>query len=210
MERGKNFKAIKALFGENFIGPDELYSINERIKLNIPRHFPDLPVLHEKVRSEPHNFIIILGIPYTQNNEPVNIITLRNIFGIDSTISEPCFYNQDWYLKEDFVNKSIEFKWYILRKYLIEETKGKDPEIISKTLTFPTAILCTYTFFIYSLAFKKYLWPTEFIWCSDTDHNNDRIYVGRYFDPSGINKNGFNIHRHLKIRKIYGSIEQTL
>jgi len=48
------------------------------------------------------------------------------------------------------------------------------------------------------------LWKSDFIWCSDKDKNGDQIYVGRYRDPLGVNKNGFNIHRHLKIRNYYG------
>ena len=31
-----------------------------------------------------------------------------------------------------------------------------------------------------------------------------RIYVGRYFDPLGISKNGFSVHRQLRIRNNYG------
>ena len=34
--------------------------------------------------------------------------------------------------------------------------------------------------------------------------NSDQIYVGRYIDPIKINKNGFSIHRHLKIKNNYG------
>ena len=49
------------------------------------------------------------------------------------------------------------------------------------------------------------LWRHDFIWCDDSDHNGDRIYTGRYIDPNGINKNGFNIHRHLSIRPCYGA-----
>ena len=45
-----------------------------------------------------------------------------------------------------------------------------------------------------------------FIWCNDVDANGDRIYVGRYFDPLGISKNGFSVHRQLRIKNNYGCI----
>lgn len=50
------------------------------------------------------------------------------------------------------------------------------------------------------------LWKHDFVWCSDMDHNGDRIYVGKYHDISGVNKNGFSIHRHLALRECYASI----
>ena len=54
---------------------------------------------------------------------------------------------------------------------------------------------------------KEYLWWHDFVWCSDVDHNGDRIYVGKYHDIDGVNKNGFSIHRHLALRPCYGSVD---
>lgn len=50
------------------------------------------------------------------------------------------------------------------------------------------------------------LWDNDYIWCSDTYNNGDQIYVGRYTDLSGLNADGFEIHRHLKIKNNYGVI----
>ena len=72
--------------------------------------------------------------------------------------------------------------------------------------------ICNYwdsTFFAYFLLNDgKILWKDDFVWCQDKDSNNDQIYTGRYLDANGKNKNGFNIHRHLKIRKLFGVIKQ--
>jgi hypothetical protein len=127
--------------------------------------------------------------------------------GINPNVSEPCFYNQDWYLKENFIDDTLENKWYLIRKNVFEDTRAMQPnELIEKGISLPSAILCTYTFFSYYCYNKDLLWKYDFVWCSDMDHNGDRIYVGKYRDIDGINKNGFSIHRHLALRDCYSAI----
>lgn len=53
----------------------------------------------------------------------------------------------------------------------------------------------------------QYLLYHDFVWCVDVDHNGDRIYVGKYHDIDGINKNVFSIHRHLALRQCYASTD---
>lgn len=67
--------------------------------------------------------------------------------------------------------------------------------------------MCLY-FFAYYHVRKELLWYHDFIWCHDIDHNGDRIYIGKYHDVDGVNKNGFSIHRHLALRNCYAAIEQ--
>ena len=122
-------------------------------------------------------------------------------------VSEPCLYNQDWYLKEDFIDVNLHTRWFLVKKDVFDESRAVAPEeLISQKLNFPSAILCAYTFFAYYYARNEYLWWHDFVWCSDTDHNGDRIYVGKYHDVDGVNKNGFSIHRHLGLRSCYGSV----
>lgn len=184
---------------KNFIGIKELEKIKDRFRIKTPAQIPKVsyqPKLLEKLKN---SHILILGLP-------VSINQMRDIFGTDPQKSEPCFYNQDWYLKEDFANKTLDFGWYLISKEIKKETRGKEPKKINESL--PLAVLATYTFFVYYLLTKEKLWDKDFIWCKDTDHNGDQIYVGRYTDPENINKNGFNIHRHLKIRSFYGTAPQ--
>ena len=75
---------------------------------------------------------------------------------------------------------------------------------------FPSAILTSFVFFSYYLLSRELLWKNDFTWCSDLDNNGDQIYTGRYIDPKGINKNGFNIHRHLSIRSYHGATTEIL
>ena len=46
----------------------------------------------------------------------------------------------------------------------------------------------------------------DYVWCSDVDDKGDQIYVGRYTDASGLNADGFEIHRHLRIKQNYGVV----
>ena len=109
---------------------------------------------------------------------------------------------------EDFVRKTLESRWYLLKKDVLEGSRAVMPNnLLQQNIYFPSAILCVYSFFSYYLSYGKYLWYHDFVWCSDLDHNGDRIYVGKYHDIDGVNKNGFSIHRHLALRKCYAAID---
>lgn len=194
--------------GKNFIGPDELESVKNHFFLTIPDTLPGISLTVETLKECAEDYILILGTEKADKNTPLNILYMRELFGINPDISEPCFYNQDWYLSEDFIRKPLENKWYLIKKDVIHTTRAELPEtILQRQISFPPAILCAYTFFVYYFITGTYLWYHDFVWCSDSDHNNDRIYVGKYNDIDGVNKNGFSIHRHLALRNCYGAID---
>ena len=207
MEGTTNIEEVKLLFGHNFIGVNELNDISRLFPICIPSTLP--PVLYPLCKLEQYakDYILILGSDKLKNNQPLNLLSLREQFGVNPDTSEPCFYNQDWYMAEEFMKKTLELKWYLLKKEVLPDTRAEVPgNILKKDIHFPLAILCAYTFFVFYFARKELLWYHDFIWCNDTDHNNDRIYVGKYNDIDGINKNGFSIHRHLSLRNCYGAI----
>ncbi len=142
------------------------------------------------------------------DGQDLSIRFMRDKFGIDPDVYTPCFYNQDWYMQENFINTTLENKWYLIKKDVFENARAIQPiELIKKGINFPSAILSTYTFFAYYFCYEEFLWKHDFLWCSDLDHNEDRVYVGKYEDVDGINKNGFSIHRHLALRPCYSAIE---
>ena len=195
----------------NFIGPDELAFIADKMGILVPQTYPIIQFSPKELDEKSEDYILILGLTKMKDGLPLTITTLRNYFGVDPKISEPCFYNQDWYVKEDFVNITLVQKWYLLRKKVFEKSRAIQPEKLLKTdINFPSAILCAYTFFAYYFVNMEYLWSYDYIWCNDMDHSGDRIYVGRYIDIEGINKNGFSIHRHLSLRKCYGAINNIV
>lgn len=207
MERTAEIISAKKILGTNFIGIDELLNISDRLKLKIPSEVPAIPYQLDELERKKDDYILILGVPSMEDGKPINLNTLRNLFGINPDISEPCFYNQDWYLRENFIVEQLELKWMLIRKNILENSRGINPDEVNKNHTLPSAIQCAYTFFVCWFFLNECLWENDFIWCNNFDHNGDRIYVGKYHDIEGINKNGFSIHRHLALRKVHSAID---
>lgn len=218
MERKTELKTAKKIMGKNFIGPEELKKICSNFGILDPffvkKTIPKTPFNADYLKKMSKDCILILGIPKDGRGQKLTINRMREILGCNPQESEPCFYNQDWYLRESFAKEEIlDFKWYLIKKEVDKKSRGKNPEMIIKSLRkgegFPSVVLAAFTFFCYYfLTGGEILWKNDFIWCSDRDSNGDRIYVGRYIDPRKINKNGFNVHRHLSLRPCYGSISQ--
>lgn len=195
------------LFGPNFIGLEELRPLFERMGFSsFSIQVPDIHYSLNDLKKYSKDYILILGVQELDGTN-LSIDSFRKCFGIDPDFSEPCFYNQDWYMHETFMHDTLDLRWFLLKKSVIEKSRAIQPsKLLDEDINFPTAILCVYTFFAYYYAQKELLWHHDFIWCSDTDHNGDRIYVGKYHDVDGVNKNGFSIHRHLALRNCYASI----
>ena len=201
-------ESVKKLFGTNFIGKEELkpffkaLGFGELEILETPIQYGDAAL--QKAANE--GYILIYGVGGI-NGKNITLKFLREKFGVNPDDSEPCLYNQDWYMKEGFMNLMLEDRWYLIKKDVFEESRAVMPgDLTQQGLVFPPAILCGYTFFAYYYAHNEFLWWHDFVWCCDTDHNGDRIYVGKYHDIDGVNKNGFSIHRHLALRPCYGSV----
>lgn len=191
------------IMGTNFIGFKQANMFLELI---------GKPIINESIVQEVNydedtlskcalDYILVYGV------DTLDIIDIRNFFGTDPEVLEPCLYNQDWYMSEDFIRRRMDNTWFLIKKNVLEETRSVMPmDIIATGVKFPSAIQCVYTFFAYYVAYGVMLWYHDFIWCDDVDHNGDRIYVAKYHDIDGINKNGFSIHRHLALRECYASV----
>lgn len=196
----------RMIMERSFIGTTELNSISG-LDFLFPNELPRITYSRRFLEEKKSDYILILGLSKFEDGSNVTIKNLISHFGKDPDTMEPCFYNQDWYNNESFINKSLDTGWYLIRKNVYAETRAISPKDLSTSISFPSAISCTYAFFITWLSLGIKLWYHDFIWCSDKDHNGDRIYVGKYNDIDGINKNGFNIHRHLTLRSCYGCID---
>jgi hypothetical protein len=210
MEREETFKEVKELFGSSFLGPGEINKVSEKLKIKSPDSVPSIPFDIAFLRERKDTHYLFLGIPTHSDGTPVTILSLRTIFGTDPSAGEPCFYNQDWYVKEKFANQSFHPGWYLFSKTLLDSTRGRAvneilalPEIQGNL---PSAVLSTYFFFLSYLVYKQPVIKHDYIWNSDLDSKGDRIYVGKYIDPAGINKNGWEIHRHLSLKQNYGAL----
>ena len=178
MERS-TIDRLKQLFGKNLIGPDEVKPLLERLGAG-EIVIPELNYSFEELEACAKDYLLVMGLS-SVGGKPVTIRTLREAFGVDPDASEPCFYNQDWYMHEDFIDRQMESCWYLLRKEVVEASRAVMPEqLMAEDYAFPTAILCAYAFFAYWFCYDEKLWYHDFVWCCDTDHNGDRIYVGKY------------------------------
>jgi len=196
--------------GKNFIGPEELLLVSEKLGVLVPKRIPQIRYDKIFLQHVAKTHLLIFTPNKTTTNQPLTLNSLRTFFGIDPEVGEPCFYNQDWYVKEKFAHIALKSAWYLIRKDVLLESRAQQPDILEKNLKkeeeFPQAIFATFVFFAYYfLNNGRLLWKHDFIWCKDRDANGDRIYVGRYIDPKKINKNGFNIHRHLTLRPCYAA-----
>jgi hypothetical protein len=139
------------------------------------------------------NYISIFCNPELEGSEKINLHYLKSKYSY-------LFYPQDWYEKESFMNESFEPGWYYIPIKIQENSRGKYPD----TNELYPASLLAYVFIMFYQKYSEILWPHDYIWCNTFDSNNDRIYVGRYYDPLKLSKNGFSIHRHLTIKNNYG------
>lgn len=203
---------IRQIFGVNYIGKEELKPFFKALGFG-DMEIQEKPIEYsdsDLLKAAEEGYILIYGVEHI-SGQNITLRFLRDKFGVNPDVSEPCLYNQDWYLKEDFMDVALNGQWYLIKKEVFEESRAVMPgDLTQQGLNFPPAILCGYTFFAYYYARKEYLWWHDFVWCCDTDHNGDRIYVGKYHDIDGVNKNGFSIHRHLALRPCYGAVSVLL
>ena len=205
MERIVTVDDARRIMGHNFIGADELQS-----SFYYPACVtvvPEIPYLAEELEEKKNDYLLILGVSTFNDGKPITIRVLIELFGDDPSVFEPCFYNQDWYLKEDFIDAPMPEGWFLIRRRVFEDSRAIMPDELVQKHQFPLAIRCVYSFFTAWFCLNERLWWHDFVWCSDCDHNGDRIYVGKYNDVDGVNKNGFSIHRHLALRSCYGAID---
>lgn len=191
--------------GKNFIGCDELINIKNFINFKIPVKIPEIPFLEAELKKKSNSHVLVLCVSEYFDGKA---ITIRNLKDTISQINGyPVFYNQDWYLSEKFIDIPLNLQWLLVAKNIRPESRGMSPENINEKYRLFKAVELTYAFFVYYFVFDgQKLWNNDYVWCSDVDDKGDQIYVGRYTDVSGLNADGFEIHRHLKIKKNYGAI----
>lgn len=207
MEGRATLREAKEIFGDYYIGKEELLSCVPFIAPNDLEKVPELPYSKELLAACADKYVLVLGISTMLGGKALSLINLREYFGVSPEHSEPCFYNQDWYLQESFVLQKLEYGWFLIRRKVYEESRAVLPTELEDKFVFPSAIQCAYAFFVCWYCCEVRLWEYDFVWCRDKDHNGDRIYVGKYKDLDGVNKNGFSIHRHLALRNCYGGID---
>lgn len=203
----KNTKTIflKRILRNNYIGKEELNKIVNHFSVRIPACIPEIPFNRQEIIEKQNTHLLLLCVPYFLNGEKITINAMRKRINLFKGL--PCFYNQDWYLKEQFIYKPLELKWLLVAKNLMDESRGMTVDSILSRYKLHSAVELTFAFFAnYFINNGEKLWNNDYVWCSDVDDKGDQIYIGRYTDASGLNKDGFEIHRHLRIKSNYGVV----
>lgn len=195
----------KKIMGDNFIGMDELCSLSDVFDLETEFRIPSINFDENFLLEKNKTHLLLLCVSSFKNRNPVTIRNIRNI--IIERKEAPFFYNQDWFLNESFIDEELTCQWILVSKSILRESRGCEPKEIKKKYPLYKAIELTYAFFVnYFVSGGEKLWNNDYVWCSDFDDKGDQIYVGRYTDASGLNADGFEIHRHLKIKMNYGVV----
>ncbi|MBP3710280.1 MAG: hypothetical protein J6I73_07765 [Treponema sp.] len=195
----------REILGKNFIGSEELPRINNLFSVIVPKEIPDIPFSETEIQSKKNSHILILCVSQFSDGSSITIANIREKIALCN--GNPCFYNQDWYLNEQFINKPLELKWLFVSKDVLDESRAMPADSVIAKYELHSAVELTYTFFVnFFVNNGEKLWNNDYVWCSDVDDKGDQIYVGRYTDASGLNADGFEIHRHLRIKKNYGVV----
>lgn len=194
------YSAYKKKLGKNFIGPEEInLSCKDFLQFS-EEDYIKIPFSLDEIGS---NELLILTSPTLKNKKSMTIANFKETFENSLHKDKVGFYNQDWYLNEKFFNENVlKLEWKRIPLHAEDQYRGVMPnhDVVDNL---PTAVLLVYTFFVYALMNEQILWPHDYLWCSDVDNENDKIYVGRYYDLSGLANPGFSIHRHLSIKSNY-------
>ncbi len=195
----------RELLGNNFIGSKELSKIKGQFSVSIKDKIPEIPYEEITLINKASTHLLILCSSHFADNIPVTIKSIKQ--KITDYNGKPCFYNQDWYLNEQFINKPLETKWLFVSKNVLDESRSMPADKVVSTYKLNAAVELTFAFFAnYFVNNGEKLWNNDYVWCSDVDDKGDQIYVGRYTDASGLNADGFEIHRHLRIKNNYGVV----
>lgn len=195
----------REILGTNFIGADELKNVKGAFSLGIPLHIPEIPYRESTLHEKKDSHILVLCVPCFSDETPITIASIRE--RIARCNGSPCFYNQDWYLHESFINKPLEAKWLLVSKNILDKSRALSVDSVVAKYPLHFAVELTYAFFVnYFVNGGEKLWNNDYVWCSDVDDKGDQIYVGRYTDASGLNADGFEVHRHLRIKRNYGVV----
>lgn len=201
-----NEEYARDILGKNFIGEKESEILPEGFKIKTNTSLK-IPFSLDELKNKKDSHILIYCPAEFEDGTPISIYSIRT--AIEKIgVKSPCFYNQDWYLKENFYKKAIDAPhWLLIQKYLDDSTRGVAPEKLESEYKLPAAVELTFSFFVYYyVTGGQKLWNNDYVWCKDKDNSGDRVYVGRYTDLAGLNAEGFEIHRHLSIKMNYGAL----
>lgn len=104
------------------------------------------------------------------------------------------FYSQTWYEDEAFMGWPCSYPIRLPKFFSNPDISGLS---LAELATFPRACMLAELFLKYP---QSPIWM-HYLWCADTDHLGQRVYVGGATLENG---NRFEIHRHLHLTGRWG------
>ena len=96
-------ETARSIMGNDFIGISDICTI-KNMKLDVEKIPQEIPYSIKTINEKKGDYILLPGVSRFTDGKFVTIRNMVRLFGKDPTIFEPCFYNQDWYEKESFID----------------------------------------------------------------------------------------------------------
>ncbi len=135
----------KEILSANFIGTKELERLQNHFAVRIPETIPSIPFEKDKLEGCRGTHLLILCTPQFSDGTDISIETIR--LKVSLSGETPCFYNQDWYLKEEFIKKQLGLKWLLVSKSVLDESRAIPAEKVVSMYRLHSAVELTFAFF---------------------------------------------------------------
>jgi DNA-directed RNA polymerase subunit RPC12/RpoP len=190
-KREEKLRQVKEIMGNNFLGPERL---NKCFNIQLTKEeLLKIPFSDETLEECKDTHILFLGINHDKEGKPLTINRFREMFPADG---QPKFYSyKSWYDNEKFATKETpEFRWYLIRKLILEESRDKTYEKQQKLLKeneeIERAVVYIYGMLLMFKATGKRLFEHDWVWCRDVNSGGKRVHI------NGFNSNGLNINNY--------------
>ena len=129
----------RQIMGKHFIGPEALSRL-DKLALQIPETPAPIPFSRQELEQKRDDYLLILGVNALWDGTQVSIRRLKALFGQDPERAEPCFYNQDWYDHEAFIDIPMQIGWFLIKKEVYDSSRAVQSDELMKAHAFPPAI----------------------------------------------------------------------
>jgi hypothetical protein len=173
------------------LSPDDVETLFER--LGIPNRF----TADEKKRLKTTPVVAqdgdVIAFATPEERFGLNILGLRKIRGTTPT-AQPAFFDDSWYLNEDFARQDCPPGWHFLHENVIPDSVSKPVNYLSsvrtKMLELPWAIEIALMLFLHYSGTGVQLLHKKHTWC------RDQASLNRFVTLGAFGKNGLFISSH--------------
>ncbi len=135
-----------------------------------------------------HGVAGTVAFPIPEQNEGLNLLTLRKICGTDPG-RPPSFFDHPWYLEEPFAQQDCAPGWRVLYTDVLGETLNRpmnyEDSLGERGLALPSAIEVALMLFLVYVGEGRQLLHKKHTWCRD-EASLDRLVTLGAFGRNGL------------------------